>query len=122
MTFGATRAVAAPLSISSVSRNPETGTFRFELELDGIEVSADLTVAWLEEKREAWLRFITVDCVRRVDALHSDLSEGGRARAPGQGRGEAIQGVDAWMPLIEAWVRENERAVFEAALSAEVML
>ena len=80
--------------MSSVSRNPETGLFRVDFELDGVEVSADLTVAWLEEQNLAWLRFVLVDRVRTRDRALS--------------------------AAVEAWVRENERAVFDAALGAEV--
>jgi hypothetical protein len=81
------------LSISSVSRCPGTGVFRVVFDAGDVEVSADLTVCWLEEQNCAWLRFVLVDRIRTRDA--------------------------ALASAVEAWVRDNERAVFEAALSAE---
>ena len=78
------------VAISTVSRCPETGAFRFTFEAGDVEVSADLSVCWLEEKREAWLRFITVDRVRTRDAALSDA--------------------------VEVWVAEHQREVFLAAL------
>ena len=94
MLLVAAVSVQHELSIASVSRCPETGVFHFDFEVDSVEVSADLTVAWLEEQNLAWLRFVLVDRVRTRDRALS--------------------------AAVEAWVRENERAVFDAALGAEV--
>lgn len=94
MMFGAAQ-FTTTLSISSVSRCPETGVFRFYFEVGDVEVSADLTVAWLEEQNLAWLRFILVDRVRT--------------------RNRAL------VAAVELWVRENEQTVFDAALRAEVL-
>ncbi len=78
---------------TAASRCPETGAFRFTFEVDGREVRADLTVAFLEEKGLAWLRFVTLD--RVVDA---DL---------------------ATERALSAWVDAHQDACFEAALAAQ---
>jgi hypothetical protein len=71
------------------------GRFRFVFDAGDVAVSADLTVAWLEQDRCAWLRFIAVDRVLARD----------RALAS----------------AIEAWVLANQEAVFAAALIAEAV-
>lgn len=81
------------LSISTVSLDPETGVFRFVFDAGDVEVSADLTVAWIEDKGAAFLQWCEVD---RVRTRNQDL-----ARA------------------VVVWVWEHQREVFEAALNAE---
>lgn len=85
---------ATPVSVSTVARCAETGGFRFVFAAaqEG-EVSADLTVCWLEEKGLAYLRFITVDRV--------------------------LNGTSASKRAIEAWVLAHEDTVFAAALAAQ---
>lgn len=104
-------------TLSSATRCPETGAFRFVFDVAGAEVHADLTVALLEEKGLAWLRFITVDRIVAVEPSSSSLSEGGRARVPGQVRTGSYSRRSIERAL-EAWVREHEREVFAAALRA----
>lgn len=90
--------VRAPLescSISSVSRCPETGAFRFDFQVGDVEVSADLTVAWIEDKGAAFLQWCEVDHVRTRD--------------------------QALARQVVLWVRAHEREVFEAAINAEVL-
>lgn len=77
-------------SISSATRCPETGAFRFVFDVAGAEVSADLTVCWLEDKGAAFLRFIAVDRVYGADR--------------------------ALERAIEAWVARNQDAVLSTAL------
>lgn len=81
-----------PCSVRSATRCPETGAFRFVFDVAGVEVSADLTVCWLEERGLAYLRFITLDRVYSAD--------------------RAIERA------IEAWVARNQDAVLSAALEA----
>ncbi len=80
------------LSVASASRCPETGAFRFTFEVDGREVRADLTVAFLEDKGLAYLRHVTLD--RVIDASL------------------------ATERALSAWVDANQDACFDAALSA----
>lgn len=80
------------ISISSAFRCEETGIFRLVLEAGDVEVSADLTVVWLEQDRSAWLRFVLVERVHTRDG--------------------------ALAVAIEAWALANQEAVFCAALEA----
>jgi hypothetical protein len=80
------------LSISSVSRCPETGVFRVVFDAGDVEVSADLSICWYEYQNLAFLRFIEVDHVRTRDA--------------------------ALATAVEAWVKANDQVVFAAALEA----
>lgn len=92
MAVFATRS-AFQLWVSAATRCAETGVFRFVFDAGDVEVSADLTVAWLEQDRCAWLRYIAVERVQTRD----------RALAA----------------AVEAWVLANHEAVFSAALDAE---
>lgn len=88
----AVRALCSTFAILAASRCEENGVFRLALEADDALVSADLTVAWLEQDRCAFLRFVSVERVYTRD----------RALAA----------------AVEAWVLANQDAVFSAALEA----
>lgn len=87
-----TASAPAPLSISSVSRCPETGLFRFDFEVDGVEVSADLTVTWYVEHGVPYLRYALVDRVYTRDR--------------------------ALEQLVAEWVAANQYVAFDAVLEA----